>query len=108
MRELTRDQEFGSRLIAGIEAATDRPAYDDKDAFEMVLREQGDVRYLCIINPSIDDASASTVHVKGEFAAVVDLDYEHGYPVPARRQNGETTFPLRLEPGEATMIRLEP
>jgi len=105
--ELARAEGFGEKLVQRIETATDRPVYDDRDAFEVVLRERGKKRYLCVINPSIDDGAASTVRVRGTFSSAVDLDYDQGYPIPARVHEGETVFPLRLEPGEATIIRLE-
>jgi hypothetical protein len=48
------------------------------------------------------------VRVKGAFKSVTDLDYESGFPVQARIEADHTVFPLRLEPGEATIIRLSP
>lgn len=103
-----QDRSFARGVAGQVAVATNREAYDDDSAFEMVLREQEGVRLLCIINPSIDEAADSTVHVRGTFVSVVDLDYETGHPISARRENGETHFPLRLEPGEATLIRLTP
>ncbi len=48
------------------------------------------------------------MRVKGAFKSVADLDYEQGFPVAARVEAGHTVFPLRLEPGEATIPRLSP
>jgi len=108
MAELGKRKDVAKRVVDLVAAATNRGAYDDESVFEMVLREQGDVRVLCIINPSIEDAVAGTVHVQGAFASVVDLDYETGHPISVSTENGITSFPLRLEPGEATLIRLTP
>jgi len=106
--ELARKPGFVDDFLGRIEKATDRAAYDDGNAFEMVLRSRGDTRYLCVINPGLDDPAESTVHVKGVFRSVTDLDFERGFPVAAKCSADSTTFPLRLEPGEATIIRLEP
>ncbi|MBI5821477.1 MAG: beta-galactosidase [Verrucomicrobia bacterium] len=99
---------FVDKLIAQIEAVTNRAACDDKNVFELVLREQGEARYLCALNPDQDATAESTVRVKGVFKSVTDLDYENGFPVASRVEVGHTVFPLRLEPGEATIIRLSP
>lgn len=95
-------------LVKQIESVALRHACDDGNVFEMVLRQQGRVHYLCVLNPNQDDAAAGTVRVKGAFKSVTDLDYERGFPVPARVESGHTVFPLRLEPGEATLIQLAP
>lgn len=99
---------FTDELVAQIEAATDRAACDDKNAFELILRQQDGTRYLCALNPASDETAESTVRVNGSFQSVTDLDYESGFPIQARIEARHTVFPLRLEPGEATIIRLEP
>lgn len=96
------------KLLRQIEDAADRSAYDDKNVFELVLREQGAMRYLWVLNPNQDEAVDSLVRVKGAFPSVVDLDYENGFPVASHIEAGHTVFPLRLAPGEATVIRLCP
>ncbi|MBT3379589.1 MAG: hypothetical protein HN742_22350 [Lentisphaerae bacterium] len=108
VRLAKQERNFVRTVVSQVTAATDRAVYDDDAVFEMVLREQGETRVLCIINPSIDDAAEGTVHVQGTFSSVVDLDYETGHPISATAEDGETHFPIRLEPGEATLIRLTP
>ncbi|MCX6898589.1 MAG: beta-galactosidase [Verrucomicrobia bacterium] len=108
LAQLKTARGFVDKLVAQIEAATDRAVCDDKNAFELVLRQQGGVRYLCALNPDADAAAESTVRVKGAFKSVTDLDYENGFPVASRIEASHTVFPLRLEPGEATIIRLSP
>ena len=93
-------------LVQRIEDVTGRPAWDDKNALEIVLRQQDAARYLCVLNPNQDEAAESVVRVKGRFSFVTDLDYERGFPIASRIEAGCTVFPLRLEPGEATIIRL--
>lgn len=106
--QLKSQQGFTDSLLKQIDAANDRPACDDKNVFELVLREQGDTRYLCVLNPDQDKPASSTIRVNGAFKSVTDLDYEQGFPIAARIEEGHTVFPLRLEPGEATIIRLSP
>lgn len=97
------------KVLGMIEAAAGRAACDDRNALELVLREQGATRYLWALNPNQDDETvAATVRVQGEFPSVVDLDYDGGFPVAARVESGHTVFPLRLAPGEATVLRLSP
>jgi hypothetical protein len=108
LAQLKTDRDFSDKLAAQIEAATDRAACDDKNALELIVRQQGGTRYLCALNPNQDEAAESTVRVKGAFKSVTDLDYESGFPVQARIEADHTVFPLRLEPGEATIIRLSP
>ncbi len=105
---LEREPETLRELISQIERRAPRAAADEGDRFEMVLREEGDVRYLCVINPDLDEPGEGTVRVRGTYASVVDLDYERGFPISAATKDGATTFPLRLAPGEATIIRLAP
>ncbi len=104
--QLKSQRGFVDGLLKQIEAATDRAACDDKNAFELVLRQQGSARYLCALNPDANVAAESVVRVKGAFKSVTDLDYEGGFPATSRVENGWTVFPLRLEPGEATILRL--
>ena len=99
---------FVDKLVARMEDATDRSACDDKNAFELVLREQGGTRYLCALNPDQDNPAESVVRVQGAFQSVTDLDFEQGFPVAGRIENGYTVFPLRLQPCEATILRLSP
>jgi hypothetical protein len=106
--ELQVKPEVLERLFTAIEGATDRAAYDEKNLLEMVVRRQGDVVYLCVSNPSLDNAAESVVHVRGKYGSIVDLDYPAGYPVASEVTEGMTAFPLHLEPGEATVIRMMP
>ena len=96
------------KVVRQIEDAAERSAYDDKNAFELVLRQQDAMRYLWVLNPDQDAAVESVVRVQGAFSSVTDLDYEQGFPVTSRVEAGRTVFPLRLAPGEATVIRLCP
>jgi hypothetical protein len=96
------------KLLRQIEDVAERAAYDDKNAFELVLRESGNERFLWVLNPNQDDVIESVVRVRGVFPSVTDLDYEQGFPVTSRVEAGRTVFPLRLAPGEATVLRLGP
>jgi len=99
---------FKDRVVAPIEACARRYAWDDANAFELVLREQGDIRYLGVLNPNPDQAADGNIHVAGGFQNVTDLDYPEGLPIPATIDDNHVVFRLRLEPGEATILRLLP
>ena len=84
-----------------------RPARCEKDAFELVLRQdrQGR-RYLFALNPHTREAREDEVILSGQYLACTDLGVGSGVPVPARVKDGIITIRLRLEPGEGTVLRL--
>ena len=104
--ELAPGSEALARLVTQIEARAPRAAWDDKNVLELVVRADGRTRYLCALNPGVDAAAESVVHVRGAFGSVVDLDCPEGFGVPAKQAGGVTSFPLRLAPGEFTVLRL--
>lgn len=108
IRQFKTDPQAMAALLKQIESVAARNAFDDKNVFELVLREQGRTRYLCVLNPNPDEPAASTIRVKGEFQSVTDLDYEGGFRVPSRVESGHTVFSFRLEPCEATILQLSP
>jgi hypothetical protein len=107
VRELI-DQPGGLDMVfKGLDRFSARAAHDAKDRFELVLRGDGKNRYLCALNPNLDDEAEGEVAVRGQYGSVVDLDIPGGYPLPARHAGGETLFPLHLAPGQSTILRLE-
>jgi len=108
VRQFKAERGAMDTLLKQIEGIAARNAFDDKNVFELVLRQQGRTRYLCVLNPSADDTATGNIRVKGAFKSVTDLDYEKGWPVSSRIEAGHTVFAFRLEPGEATILRLTP
>jgi hypothetical protein len=108
MAQLKSRRVVLDRLLRQIEDSADRDAYDDKNALELVLRQKDSSRYLWVLNPNPDNDVTTVVRVRGVFPSVTDLDYENGFPIASRAEAGQTVFPLRLAPGEATVIRLGP
>ncbi len=107
-RQAKADAKRVERIVAAIEAAAPRPVADDANGLEMVFREAGDRRYLCVLNPNLDDRVTTTVRLRGAWRSVTDLDCDGGYPVPAKVAGQVTSFPLTMAPGEVTILRLEP
>jgi hypothetical protein len=84
-----------------------RPAACQRDAFELVLREdRRGHRYLFALNPHTRDIREDQVTVAGRFLHCVDLGVGSGVPVPGRVADDQTQFQLRLHPGEGTVISL--
>ncbi|NOZ21405.1 MAG: hypothetical protein GXP25_09990 [Planctomycetes bacterium] len=96
------------RLIEAIEAKAPPAARCASNDFEMTVhRHKSGKMYLCVINRNVDKAVEDTVILQGEFKRGVDLDAAGGFPIGFKSGDGKTTFQLRLEPAEFTMIALE-
>ena len=92
-----------------LEAAIgNRTAWCDGNGMDLVVRvdAQGK-RYLFAMNRSVDDTVEESVHVEGAFAHPVDLGIGKRFPLPAVVAQGFTTFRLRLERGDSTVIALQ-
>jgi hypothetical protein len=84
-----------------------KPAWCERDSFELVLREdRRGHRFLFALNPDTREVREDRVRVAGSFAHCVDLGVGSGVPVPVSVGAVETQFPLRLHPGEGTVISL--
>jgi len=84
-----------------------RPAACQRDAFELVLRQDPHGhRFLFALNPDLRATREDQVTVAGQCSHCTDLGVGSGVPVPARAASGQTVFALRLHPGEGTVISL--
>ncbi len=84
-----------------------KPADCEPDSFELVLRaDDHGRRYLFALNPHTRDTREDQITVAGQFARCMDLGVGSGVPVPVSLQPGQTSFRLRLHPGEGTVISL--
>jgi hypothetical protein len=102
-----RDQ-FAPRIIEALEAKAPRAARCPSNDFEMTVHQTPDGgNYLCVFNRRTDRAVTDRVTLAGRFRGGVDWDVPGGFPVPFETKNGETSFTLRLEPGEFTLIALQ-
>ena len=86
-----------------------RAAWAENARLEVVLRvaEDGE-RYLCLLNPDVDQPAQETVRVAGPVARAVDVLIPGGFPVPVAPAEGGVALDVRLGPGEATVIHLGP
>jgi len=84
-----------------------KPAACEHDSFELVLREdsRGD-RFLFILNPHTREIREDRIILADRYPTCTDLGIGSGVPLPVLVQGSETTFRLRLHPGEATVISL--
>jgi len=101
-------EELRTRFYETVDKAIGaRPAFGEKDTFELVLREDGQKRlFLSALNPHTREIRTDKISVRGQFLHPVDLGVGSGVPLPVRQNGGVTTFSLRLNPGESTMISL--
>ncbi|PWU17482.1 MAG: hypothetical protein C5B50_11330 [Verrucomicrobia bacterium] len=84
-----------------------KPASCDRNLFELVLRKENHgQQYLFVLNPHTRDSREDRISVQGKFARCVDLGIGSGIPMPVTVEHAETSFRLRLYPGEGTVISL--
>ena len=75
---------------------------------ELTLHRRPDgQRFVCVINRNVDRAIYGTITLPGVLSRVIDEDVPGGFPVPLRSGGGETSFSVRLEPAEFTVLTLE-
>ena len=72
----------------------------------LVREDARGVRYLCVINPDSAKPIDSRVVLDGRYARVTDLGIDGGFPVPVSLEGQTTTIPIRLAPGEGTVLGL--
>ncbi|MBM4048257.1 MAG: hypothetical protein FJ279_24400 [Planctomycetes bacterium] len=68
---------------------------------------RGGARCLGVLNRNVDKAVTDAVTLSGDFKRGIDLDAPGGFPLAFKAPNGETSFALRLEPAEFTVVALE-
>jgi len=107
LKTLSMRERHGPKLVEAVETRAPRAARCPSNLLEMNIHETADgKRYLFAINASTEKAATDRVTLAGEYQSGVDLDVPGGFPVPFRTERGETSFALRLEPGEFTLIEL--
>ena len=91
-------------------AATQRKAWVTSGNVEMVIRQQANGQgplYISLLNWDYKNSLDSSVVVNGEYGKITDLSITDGFAVPAVVNSGQTTFSLKLGPGEGLMFKLE-
>lgn len=97
----------GDWFITRLQQIVPRDAWAEDSRFEVLLRVAEDGgRYLCLLNPSVDEAVQDTVHVSQAVGQAVDIAVTGGCPVPVKPVKGGAALNVRLGPGEATVIYL--
>ena len=91
-----------------IDAVAPREASCEPEGFKLVVRAADDgTRYVTVFNLSATETREATCIVRGEFARGFDLAVGSGFPIVLQAEGGTTRFPVRLAPGEGTLIRLD-
>jgi len=73
-----------------------------------ILREdRAGGRYLGLINTDAREALATRVVLAGIYRRITDLGVGDSFPVPVQVEGESTRIPVRLAPGEGTILRLE-
>jgi hypothetical protein len=102
-------QRGTSRIAEALEGKLRRPIRCTASDLELSLhRRQDGQRFVCVINRNVDRAIYGTITVPGVLKRVVDRDIPGGFPLPLRSGSGETSFSIRLEPAEFTLLTVEP
>jgi hypothetical protein len=96
-----------THLVEFVEAKARRAARCASNQFEMTIHETPDGKqYLVVINSNVEKSITDSMPLAGEFKAGLDLDVPNGFPVAFKTGRGETSFALRLEPGEFVLLEL--
>ena len=91
-------------------AATPRKAWVTSGNVEMVIRQDEQAQgplYVSLLNWDYHNGVDPNVVVRGEYSNITDLSIRGGFPAPAAINEGLTTFPMKLGPGEGLMLKLE-
>jgi hypothetical protein len=88
---------------------TPRPDRCEGNRIEVMLRiaEDGG-RYVCLLNPSVDETARDVVHIGGPLTSATDVTVPGGCAVPVENREDGGQFAVRLGPGEMTVIYLQP
>ncbi|NUQ64308.1 MAG: hypothetical protein HUU20_17710, partial [Pirellulales bacterium] len=81
-----------------------RSAWAENRRFELLLRVAEDGgRYLCVLNPNVDEAAEDTVRVSVPVNEAVDMWIARGSAVPVRPAASGVAIQRALALGEATV-----
>ena len=102
-------QRATSRIAEALEGKLRRGIRSTASDLELTLHRRADgQRFVCVINRNVDRAIYGTLTVPSVLSRVVDEDVPGGFPVPLRISGGESSFSVRLEPAEFTVLTVEP
>ena len=73
--------------------------------FQYSLRERDGVKYLYVLNYSIDEAKEGEFSIKGNYE-VEDISLPEPTAVPAERKDGRTIFKTKLAPVELALCKI--
>ena len=93
-------------LIDLLKSSTPRDYDIENHRLKAVVRENGEQLHVFLINPSESETLEDIFVIPGSFSQVVDLGCGAAFPVKADDREGQTRIPMRLAPGEGTVVRL--
>jgi hypothetical protein len=101
--------ELQTQLYRALDTAIGvRPAACAENRFELVLREdKRGHRYLFVLNPHTRDIREDDITVSGRYPHCTDLGIGSGLPLLVSAAASQTTFHIRLHPGEGTVVALQ-
>ena len=73
---------------------------------QLTPRQGPGALHLCALNPDCYAVVEDEITVRGPYQTVTDLDSNGGFPIPAKVEDGQTRFRLRLAPAEGIVVRL--
>jgi hypothetical protein len=73
---------------------------------DLCLRDAGSTKLLYALNSSLDDTLSDEILVRGVVTAAVDRGLVRPVKLPVGRDGEESVIPLRLAPGEGTLLEL--
>jgi len=93
-------------LIRLLNTTTPRDYTFQHRRLKAIVRSAETQLYVFLINPSDSQTQEDVFIIPGRFCEVVDLGCDGAFPVKGVCVDGETHVPMRLAPGEGTVVRL--
>jgi hypothetical protein len=108
IRNAATRERVTPRLLDLLRQAAPPAARCRSNRFEMTLHRQPDGgQFLCVLNRDVDHPVTDRITLRGEFRRGIDLDVPGGMAIPFAKADSGSSFQLRLDPCEFTVIRLE-
>ncbi len=94
-------------FLSFLERNATRAAWAEGAPFEVVLRVTEDgQRYVFILNPDVDETRQGRVRVAAQARAALDVSIPGACPVKLKRSDSDTSFDVRLAPGDCAVVVL--
>ena len=90
-----------------MESYTEKSFGSDNKNMQFCLRKKDGIKYLYILNWSVDKKEQGQIFLKGKYRSVIDKGLQVPLEIPQYYKDGKTFFQIQLAPAEGTLIQLK-